>query len=90
LIWLAVNWDRKQAVVVMVMNLWFSQNSGKVLHQMRNCQLVKATGVCFDAVFHFPKSTASDITNCNAPSIIHHKSIGFSRTANMHIQLTSF
>ena len=47
LIWLAVNWDHKQAVAIaMVMNRWGSQNSGKVLHQMSNYQLVKATGVC--------------------------------------------
>ena len=46
LIWLAVNWDHNQAVAIMVMNHWVSQNSGKVLHQMSNYQLVKATGVC--------------------------------------------
>jgi hypothetical protein len=42
----AVNWDYKQVVAIMVMNLWVSQNSGKDLHQMSNYQLVKATVVC--------------------------------------------
>jgi len=46
LIWLAVNWDHKQAVTIMVMNCWVSQNSDNVLHQMSNYQLVKATAVC--------------------------------------------
>jgi hypothetical protein len=46
LIWLAVNRDHKQAVAIMVMNLWGSQNSGKVLHQISNYQLVKAVSVC--------------------------------------------
>ena len=46
LIWLTVNWDHKQAVAVVIMKLWVSQNSGKVLHQMSSYQLVKATGVC--------------------------------------------
>jgi len=36
LIWLAVNWDYKQAVAIMVMDRSVSQNSGKVLHQMSN------------------------------------------------------
>jgi hypothetical protein len=31
LIRLALNWDHKQALAIMVMNLWVSQNSGKVL-----------------------------------------------------------
>jgi len=45
-IWLAVNWDHKQDVAIIVMNLWVSQNSGKDLHQMSNYQLAKATAVC--------------------------------------------
>jgi glutamine amidotransferase PdxT len=36
LIWLAVNWDHKQTIAIMVMNCWVSQNKGKVLHQMSN------------------------------------------------------
>jgi hypothetical protein len=46
LIWLAVNWDYEQAVAIMVMNHWVSKNSGEVLHQLSNYQLVKANGVC--------------------------------------------
>jgi glutamine amidotransferase PdxT len=45
LIRLAVSWDHKQTVAIMVMNIWVSQNSGKVPHQMSNYQLVKATSV---------------------------------------------
>jgi len=46
LIWLGVNWDHKQAFADVVINVWVSQNSGKVLHQMSSYQLVKALSVC--------------------------------------------
>ena len=46
-------------------------------------------GLCCDTVFHFSKSTNSDITKHNTPSIIHQKTNGLSCTANMHIQWTS-
>jgi len=46
LIWLAVNWDHKQVLAITVMNIWISQNSGKVLHQISNYQLVKAVRAC--------------------------------------------
>ena len=44
-IWLVLNWDHKQALAIMVIKLWVSQNSGSS-HQISNCQLVKAVSVC--------------------------------------------
>jgi hypothetical protein len=46
-------------------------------------------GFLFWCSFSFLKVYASDITNCNTPSIIHHKSNGLSCIANVHIQWTS-
>ena len=46
LIRLALNWDHKQTVPIKITHLWVSQNSGKVLHQISNYQLVKVDGVC--------------------------------------------
>lgn len=43
---LALSRYQNQALEVMVMNLWVSQNSSELLHQMRNYQLVKAVSVC--------------------------------------------
>jgi len=65
LIWLAVNWDHKQAVAVVVMKVWVSQNSGKVLHQMSSYQLVKATGVCS---FHH----SSNVSSCVSTPVWQH------------------
>jgi hypothetical protein len=65
LIWLAVNWDHKQAVAIMVMNLQVSQNSGKILHQMSNYQLVKTT-----SVFSFNHS--SNVSSCVSAPVWQH------------------
>jgi hypothetical protein len=65
LIWLAVNWDHKQAVAIMVMNRWVLQNSGKVLHQMSNYQLVKGTGVC-------SFNHSSNVSSCVSTAVWQH------------------
>jgi glutamine amidotransferase PdxT len=65
LIWLAVNWDHKQAVAIMVMDRWVSQNSGKVLHQVSNYQLVKATVVC-------SFNHSSNISSCVSTPVWQH------------------
>ena len=68
-IWLAVNWDHKRAVVITVVNVWVSQNSGKILHQMSNYQLVKATGVCSfnhsSNISSCVSTPCGNITKCN-------------------------
>jgi hypothetical protein len=68
-VWLAVNWDHKQAVAIIVMKLWVSQNSGKVLHWMNNYQLVKATGVCSfnhsSNISSCVSTPCGNITKCN-------------------------
>jgi hypothetical protein len=43
---LAVNRDHKQGIAIMVIKVTLSQNSSELLHQMRNCQLVKIVSVC--------------------------------------------
>jgi hypothetical protein len=65
LIWLAVNWDHKQVVKIMVMKLWVSQNSSKILCQMSNYQLVKATGVCS---FNY----SSNVSSCVSTPVWQH------------------
>jgi len=65
LIWLAVNWDHKQAAAIMVMNQLVSQNSGKVLHQMSNYQLVKAIGVC-------SSNHSSNVSSCVSTAVWQH------------------
>ena len=42
---LAMNRDHKQAIAITEMNHYVSQNSSELLHQMRNCKLVKIVSV---------------------------------------------
>ena len=65
LIWLGVNWDYKQAVAIMVMNVWVSQNSGKVLHQLSNYQLFKAVSVC-------SFNHSSNVSSCVSTAVWQH------------------